>query len=336
MSMATVLSPVSSSIPHLESDTVSELVRWIPEQLRKGAVRIVLAQKVADGGHHTVDEWTTAELDDARALAEVIYATAMRDAQALKTALAYGVFAMRMDRPEPVSRMYFRVDAGQSWMQSTDTPDERGVTAMLMRHTEASARLSLGHSRGILDQYEKLQDRTVAHLTRLLDQACARVAVLEAREIEALEMRDKLQTMSRERELELANLSRRTELERKAIDGVTQFADKIAPLLLAKLGRGSGAALTPNSNVFGAIEVLVQFIRSITPEQFNQIGPLLRPEQMAFLAHLYDVADAHTPEPTRGTPPTVATAAAAPPATPSPEPPSTSSPVPSSTAQEKP
>jgi hypothetical protein len=286
MTMASaVLSTVSSVPGHVESDPISELARWIPDQLRKRASRFVLAQRVGDSAHHTVDEWTTAELTDANALAEVIYGTAVRDAQALKTSLAYGVFALRDDRPEPISRMYLRVDAGGGWMQSTDPPDERGVTAMLMRHTEASARLSLGHSRGILDQYERLLEQNTAHHTRLLDQAYARITALEAREIEALDLREKLQSIARERELELAQLARRSELRLFAVDKLSQ----LAPLILAKLGP---AGERPGASTVGAIEVLEQLIVSITPEQFPQIVALLRPEQVAMLAHLYDIVEA--------------------------------------------
>jgi hypothetical protein len=282
---AAVLSTVSSVPGHVESDPISELARWIPDQLRKRASRFVLAQRVGDSAHHTVDEWTTAELTDANALAEVIYGTAVRDAQALKTSLAYGVFALRDDRPEPISRMYLRVDAGGGWMQPTDPPDERGVTAMLMRHTEASARLSIGHSRGILDQYERLLEQNTAHHMRLLDQAYARIAALEAREIEALDLREKLQSIARERELELAQLARRSELRLFAVDKLSQ----LAPLILAKLGP---AGERPGASTVGAIEVLEQLIVSITPEQFPQIVALLRPEQVAMLAHLYDIVEA--------------------------------------------
>jgi hypothetical protein len=307
-----VLSTVSSVPGHVESDPISELARWIPDQIRKRATRFVLAQRVGESAHHSVDEWTTAELTDANALAEVIYGTAVRDAQALKTSLAYGVFALRDDRPEPISRMYLRVDAGAGWMQPSDPPDERGVTAMLMRHTEASARLSLGHSRGILDQYERLLEQNTAHHTRLLDQAYARVTALEAREIEALELRDKLQSIARERELELAQLARRSELRLFAVDKLSQ----IAPLILAKLGPGGSERPAPS--VVGAIEVLEQLIVSISAEQFPQIVALLRPEQVALLAHLYDVVEARTRPTTPASPPS--------PATPSPETPTTQEP----------
>ena len=304
-----VLSTVSSVPGHVESDPISELARWIPDQIGKRASRFVLAQKVGDSAHQTVDEWMTAELTDANALAEVIYGTAVRDAQALKTSLAYGVFALRDDRPEPISRMYLRVDTGAGWMQSTDPPDERGVTAMLMRHTEASARLSLGHSRGILDQYERLLEQNTAHHTRLLDQAYARITALEAREIEALELREKLQSIARERELELAQLARRSELRLFAVDKLSQ----LAPLILAKLGP---AGERPGASTVGAIEVLEQLIVSITPEQFPQIVALLRPEQVAMLAHLYDIVEARAAAATAAQ---ASRAATGTPATPSPE-----------------
>jgi hypothetical protein len=292
---ATVLSPVSS-VPAqalVEGDTVSGLARWIADQVAKHASRVVLAQRVEGSGHHTVDEWSVAELVDARALAEVIYGAAMRDAQALRTSLAYGVFAIRSDRPEPIGRYFFRMEAGLGW-QPSDTPDERGIVAMLMRHTEASARLSLGHSRGILDQYERLLGQNTAHYEQLLQQAYGRIAALEAREMEALEIKDKLQSMAREREIELAKLAHSAHLRGLALDKL----GTLAPLLLAKLGASSGGgeaagpAASPASSAMGALEVLEQLIVSITPEQFTQVVALLRPEQIALLAHLYDVVEA--------------------------------------------
>jgi hypothetical protein len=288
---ATVLSPVSS-VPahtHVEGDTISDLARWLADQVTKHASRVVLAQRVADSGHHTVDEWTVAELVDARALAEVIYGAAMRDAQALRTSLTYGLFAIRNDRPEPIGRYFFRMESGLGW-QPSDTPDERGVVAMLMRHTEASARLSLGHSRGILDQYERLLGQNTAHYEQLLQQAYGRIAALEAREIEALEIKDKLQSMARARELELAKLAHSAHLRALALDKL----GTLAPLLLAKLGGADGGppAATTTNAAMDTIEVLEQLIVSITPEQFTQVVALLRPEQVALLAHLYDVVEA--------------------------------------------
>jgi hypothetical protein len=293
---ATVLSPVSSvpSHAHVEGDTVSDLARWLTEQVAKQAARVVLAQRVAESGHHTVDEWTTADLVDARALADVIYGAAMRDAQALRTSLTYGVFAIRADRPEPIGRYFFRIESGLGW-QPSDTPDERGVVAMLMRHTEASARLSLGHSRGILDQYERLLGQNTTHYEQLLQQAYGRIAALEAREMEALEIKDKLQSMARERELELAKLAHSANLRMLAIDKLST----LAPLLLAKLGaaaegggEGSPAGGGAAGGAMGTLEVLEQLIVSITSEQFSQVVALLRPEQIALLAHLYDVVEA--------------------------------------------
>ena len=52
-----VLSTVSSVPGHVESDPISELARWIPDQLRKRASRFVLAQRVG------VAEWETKIVD---------------------------------------------------------------------------------------------------------------------------------------------------------------------------------------------------------------------------------------------------------------------------------
>jgi hypothetical protein len=268
-------------------DTISDLARWITEQVLKHVARIVLAQRTG-AANQVIDEWTLAELVDAGALAQVIYAAAVRDAQALRVSLAYGVFAIRSDRPDPVGCFGFRIECGAGWLQPSDSPDERGVMAMLMRHSEASARLSLGHSRGILDQYEHLISQNTAHHQQLLNQAYQRIAALEAREMEALELRNKLQSMARERELELKKLEQSTQMRMFAMDRLGRYL----PLLLGRLGLAATGGAGADIGAAGTIEVLEQLISSITQEQLAQLAALLRPEQRAMLAHLYDVLEA--------------------------------------------
>jgi hypothetical protein len=288
------VSTVSSVPSHVESDIVAELARWLADQATKAVARVVLAQKLGDSSHHAVDEWTTAELVDPHALAEVIYGAAVREAQTLRTSVAYGVFALRSDRSDPVGRYLFRIDAGGSgWLQGSETPDERGITAMFMRHHEAAVRLSLGHSRGILDQYERLIEQANAQNSRLLEQAYARIAALEAREIEALELRDKLQSMARERELDLAQLQRRDQMRMFAMEKISQFA----PALLAKLGlRGDGSL--PRESISGGtvgvdpFEVIEQLIVSLTSEQFAQMTAILQPGQLALLSTIFEIVEA--------------------------------------------
>ena len=66
--MSNALSAVSAASPaHVETDIISELARWLAEQVTKSVARVVLAQKLGDSSHHAVDEWTTSDLVDAHA-----------------------------------------------------------------------------------------------------------------------------------------------------------------------------------------------------------------------------------------------------------------------------
>lgn len=308
MTMTATAMPSVSSAPsmsaHVEGDTISDLARWISEQAAKLAARIILAQRAGTTGQ-VIDEWTLAELVDANALAQVIYGAAVRDAHALRTSLAYGVFAIRNDRPDPVGCFGFRVECASSgWLQPSDSPDERGVIAMLMRHSELSARLSLGHSRGILDQYEHLLSQNTAHHQQLLQQAYQRIAALEAREMEALELRDKLQSAARERDLELKKLEQGTKMRMLAIEKLSGYV----PLLLARLGPAvtGGAGGGGVQGGAGTLDLLEQLIGSLTQEQLSQFAALLRPEQLAMLAHLYDVLEARHRAAATNAPPSAA------------------------------
>ena len=128
------------------------------------------------------------------------------------------------------------------------------MTAMLMRHTESSARLSLGHSREIVDQYQTLLGQEHTHHTRLLEQAYARIRVLEARETEALELREKLQSHAIERDCQLDALKRKDEMRKFAIEKL----GPVIPILMAKLlGAGPASENVPGTWAAGVVAARV-------------------------------------------------------------------------------
>jgi hypothetical protein len=291
--------PVTS---HVDSDVVSDLARFIDDQARRGCTRIVLAQRVGET-HQTVNEWYVAEMLDARSLAHALHATGMREAQTLRESITYGVFAFRADSPAPVGRIVFRVDSGTGgWLGSTDTPDERGITAMLMRHTESSARLSLGHSREIVDQYQTLLGTEHTHHTRLLEQAYARIRVLEGREAEALELREKLQSHSFERDAHIDALRRKDEMRKFALEKL----GPVIPILMSKLLGGGSASDNPSGTWAAGVvtaaataaggrvgdELVDRFVQSLTPDQLGGVARLLTEEQLAIFSQLYQIAEA--------------------------------------------
>ena len=186
---AEIIHPASApSYVVAEGDIVTDLARFVEDQVRRQCVKFVLVQRTGDA-LHAVNDWLVAEMLDAASLAHAIHATALREAQVLRESVVYRVFSFRADQVDPVAHCTFRADGGSEWLSSAKTPDERGLVAMLMQHTDTSARLSLGHSREIVDQYQTLLTQRQAHDQRLLEQAYARIRVLEEREMESLELR---------------------------------------------------------------------------------------------------------------------------------------------------
>jgi hypothetical protein len=294
--MATVIHPDSAPI-YVAAENVADVVRFIEDQVRRHCVRFVLVQRTGDE-LQTVNDWLVAEMLDAATLAHAIHGTALREAQVLRESVVYRVFAFRADQVNPVARCSFRADGGSEWLSSGRTPDERGLVAMLMQHTDTSARLSLGHSREIVDQYQTLLTQREAHDQRLLEQAYARIRVLEAREMDSLELREKLQSHAAEREAQLDSLRRQDEMRKFAMEKL----GPVVPILMAKLLGASPANETSGTKVAAAVgaasvaqvgdELVDRLMQSLTPAQLGEVARLLTPEQLALFGELYELAEA--------------------------------------------
>ena len=335
---------IAKGAVHVESDVVPDLARWLNDRRTQACVRITLAQRIGESNHHPVEDYSLGELDDVMALAQALYAVGFREANATRASLAYGVFAFRAERPEPLSRYLFRVDLGQGqgWLEpaATSTDERTELVKMLMGHTDLSARLALGHSRGILDQYERLIDQSNTHQGRLLQQAHTRIAALEAREVEALELRDKLQTFVQQREGDAAYQLKKVEHLRYGFDQLMKLAPTLVAGIVATRGYAAqaasssgGAATRPSSPPSGMAEDLFErFASSLTLEQAAAIGQLLTPEQSDLLRQLHALSVGRNgggqPSPDREPAETQASSAAPPAASPTPEAPASEAPAP--------
>jgi hypothetical protein len=322
--MATIVHP-DSAPSYVVAESVSDVVRFVEDQVRRQCVKFVLAQRTGDA-LHTVNDWPVSEMLDAATLAHAIHATANREAQVLRESIVYGVFAFRADQVNPVARCTFRADGGGEWLSSGKTPDERGLVAMLMQHTDTSARLSLGHSREIVDQYQTLLTQRQAHDQRLLEQAYARIRVLEEREMDSLELREKLQSHAAERDAQLESLRRQDEMRKFAMEKL----GPVVPILMAKLLGANPANETGAPKVAAAVaaavgtasaaqvgdELVDRLMQSLTPAQLGEVARLLTPEQLALFGELYELAEARIQKsraassPAQPAPPAAATAAA--------------------------
>jgi hypothetical protein len=157
--------------------------------------------------------------------------------------------------------------------------------------------------------------------------------------MEALELRDKLLSISRERELEAEELRRRHELRMSALEKVGGVAPLIFPQLARALGVPGAApegmppgqaspqpqAAAPEIEAFALLQT---FIVSLSDKQFQTLTTVLDLSQIQMLSRLYDLIQAtRDPKGGAGSPPPAAGAPAAA-ATPGPEPPANSPPTP--------
>jgi hypothetical protein len=306
MSMSFAGLSALQSTTQIENDVVAGLARWIAEQISKLASKAILVQRLGDNSHQTVGEFDfRGDPLDTHALAEVIYGTGLREAHTLRSSLTYVVLSVRADGDAWIGRYVFRVDvaAGAGWLHQTDIPAERALIGMLMSHADTSARLSLGHSQSILEQYRSLLEQANANSARLLAQAQARINTLEARELEALELRDKLQSLSREREMQSEELKRRHELRMSALEKVGGVAPLIFPQLARAIGGGTAEpspapdAKPPvgdppkSAPQDEAFTLLQQFIASLSDKQFQSLTAVLDLSQIQTLSRLYDIIE---------------------------------------------
>ncbi len=293
-------SAVQSTAVHVEQDVIEQLAAWLDEQIKKQAQKATLVQRLGDTTHQTVADFDLAtDLVDTHALAEVIYGTGLREAHTLRMSLTYVVFALGADVERWLGRFVFRIDlsSGGGWLHQAEIPAERALVSMLMSHADSSARMSLGHSQQIIDQYKSLLDQANSQSARLLAQAEARIRVLESRETEALELRDRLSSMSREREIQGEELRRRHELRMSALEKIGGVAPLLFPQLAKATGFSGAAGAAPNGAAIGAahaqeleaFELMRRFIASLSDKQFQGLVGLLELGQTQLLSRLYDI-----------------------------------------------
>ncbi|MFI5301375.1 MAG: hypothetical protein ACHREM_25090, partial [Polyangiales bacterium] len=281
---------------HVEGDVLSDLVHWVTDQVNRRAVRFVLLQT---GETQPVDEWFVSEMLDTHSLATAIHAVGVREAHTIRESIAYWVYSLRGDALVAASRFPFRVEVGSRWQQAAnDSPNERGVIAMLMRHTEGSSKVSVGYSHKIIEQYEKLLEQGTSHLSRLLEQAYARIDLLETREAGQIEMRDQLMTVVGEREVKLEEVRRKTEEDRRKDERQKLALKGLAPIGNILMARLLGQGQLPGAN--GPTEAAARIgddliddlIASMTNDQVAQMLGVLRPEQIALFEQIYDLSNA--------------------------------------------
>ena len=250
-----------------------EVGDWLRMQLRDECTRIVLRQRVGEIEQH-VREWPMAPDTDLVALAEEIRSKMNDEGRQLRGPTLFALFSFRGDRQIHVDRMLRRVEgsagAGNALFGETEQADSRGIVAMMMRHSEASARIALGQTLEIVEHYKSIGK-----------ERGDRVAALEEQQAENIKLFERLMSLQHERDMEKLRESRKD--EGRAF--VRQKIDLIAPVILSKV---LSAGMPKGQGTVMGEELLRQFLKSLQPAQVQAIIGALGPEQIVGMVELYE------------------------------------------------
>jgi hypothetical protein len=258
------------------TDTGAELValtRWLQKQVTDKRTRVVLRQRLEGGENQLVREWRLADIV-ASELATAVYERAIEDATQQRGAVQYGLFAYAEGQKSYVDRTFLNVDAPKTstalaTLDGSFEEDERaqraGVVGLLMKHTHASAQLSLGATVDIVKHYKEESDRKDA-----------RIRELEERQTAVLRMYEELLSAKHERELEML----KAQNSEKRKDHMLEKLDMVIPIAMAKV---MPASTTP---ALGE-ELMRQLLKSLTREQMGALTSHLKPEQAALIHEIY-------------------------------------------------
>lgn len=249
------------------SPELVDLVQWLERQFQDNATRLLLRQRAEDGIEQMVREFQVPNgTADAHALALTIHQRANEDGRLCRGRILYGVFSYR-DR-DYLDRFFFGVQGEQEEPFSVSARDATlgGVTAQLMRHNEANARLAIGQTVDIIGHYRAL---LVAREKRIED--------LEAKYSKVIELYERLSSLQHERDLEIM----RVKQSEKGQEFLREKFEMLAPVVMAKFfpGASKGAMLGE--------ELLRQFLKSLSPKQMEGLMGTLSPEQFAVINEIY-------------------------------------------------
>jgi len=250
-----------------------DLANWIRVQIGKGCVRVTLCQRVGNENQHICD-WTIAADLDADALAEDANKRMHDEARTLRGPTFFMMFGFKPGECDYADRKIFRIEGvganPETLLGETEQADPRGIVSQMMRHNEASVRISLGQTLNIVEHYKAM-----------LRERDARIATLEEKLGQVGELQQQFVSMQHERSLDFIRekrVDRRTAFVREKLDMLTPVL--MSKMLGANAPKGSGS-------IFGE-ELLRQFLKSLGPEQYRAIASTLNPEQSITLHEILD------------------------------------------------
>jgi hypothetical protein len=247
---------------------------WLRMQLRDGCSRIILRQRIQDIEQH-VREWPLTPETDLAALAEEIRAKMNNEGRQLRGPTLFALFSFRAGCSDiHVDRMLQRIDGsaggGSALFGETEASDARGIVSMMMRHTEASARIALGQTLEIVEHYKSISK-----------ERGERVAALEEKQTDNFKLFEQLLSLQHERDLDALREKRRD----KQHEFLREKISLIAPVILSKI---VSAGMAQGQGTLMGEELLRQFLKSLSADQAQAIVAALGPDQVVTMVELYE------------------------------------------------
>ncbi|MFI5296770.1 MAG: hypothetical protein ACHREM_01620 [Polyangiales bacterium] len=255
------------AIASLGSSDLADLRSWLEEQHKQKAKRVVMRVRSDTGAESivreiaiepdseaTVDESAQSLMNRARSAARL---------QPGRTAFLLSAYSERADVIDSFG-FVLTIEAAIKRDEAVHVE----LTSLLMRHTEASARLSLGHTLAIVQKYREL-----------LDAREAQISALENRIAEMAETHERVMSIRFEREERSAERQASLEDRRYA----KEKFDLLLPVVLSKV---LPSAALPGTNVL-ADEMVDQVLSTLRPDQLERIRGILDMEQQVTFFALY-------------------------------------------------
>lgn len=221
----------------------------------------------------SVDISQKVEPDDIEEICSEVIQASVLDAEALGGLQKYFITATFENLGDPINRYAFRIN-GSGAEDNVDTYDsepanQKGLMSQLMRHSEASHRISVASTGHVITMQNKIISRQAEQLE-----------AMQSKHIELIETLEELKSERHSRDLDAAESMRKQEAYRD----ITQ---KILLLLPIVANKFTGQKLLPEKTTSGE-QMMKSFMDSIKPDQFEKVRDLLSPEQQMILFQMYE------------------------------------------------
>jgi len=219
---------------HLEVDT--NFARWARSQLStKDISRISLRLQDSNAQGTIVETWERAQLKiGPEEIITAIYTAAEMDARQFSGMQTYFVFFYVEDGKEgSVFRSSFRIQGGQAKsedlmsMEGSEAPTGKGLVSQLMRHNEATMRVALMGAQA-----------AQSTLTGIIREMAGRLERVESREMKVMELHERLQDKTLERDIKRDNSKALREV-------ATELGNKLLPMVGQVMGQKLMGGMMP-------------------------------------------------------------------------------------------